>query len=141
MLHTLNLLVILMSLTSNEDYITFLCHHTGCTNGFPTIDDTDDLLHLLGIETGEHVIDDVLRLFEARIVRGNDDTVTLLHGFLSHQWTFTLVTVTACATDGDDLSFPVEYFVNGIEHILQGIGSVGIVDDGGISLWRVSCQA
>ena len=63
-LYALDLLVIFVSLTGYENYVALLCQHAGCADGFLAVYDTDYLLHLLGIESGKHVVDDVLWLFE-----------------------------------------------------------------------------
>ena len=126
-----------MAFARNENHITLLSHHTGCTDGLTTVYDADDLLHLTGIEACQHVVDDILRLFETRIIGSNDHTVALLHGLLGHQRTLALVTVTTSTTDGDHLTFAIEYLVDGIQHILQRIRGMGIVDDSGIAFWRM----
>ena len=41
------------------------------------------------------------------------------------------------STYGDDVSFAVEHFMDGSQHVLQSIGSVGIVDDGGEAFGRL----
>ena len=52
--------------------------------------DADYLLHLLGIESGKHVVDDVLWLFETWVVAGDDYLIALLYSLLCHQWTLAL---------------------------------------------------
>ena len=82
------------------------------------------------IQSGEHVIDDSLRILEAGIVAGDNHFVALLDGFLGHERALAVITVTACSTYGDDVSLAVEHFMDGTQHVLQSVGSVGIVDNG-----------
>lgn len=68
MLHTLYILIVLMSLAGYEHYVALLCHHAGGAYSLAAVDNGYHLLHLLRVESGEHVVDDVLRLLEARVV-------------------------------------------------------------------------
>ena len=136
MFYALDFLIVLMSLTGNEDDVALLSHHTGCANGFATVYDGDDLLHLFLVKSSQHIIDNVLWFLKTRIVRGDDDTVALLHGFLCHQRALTLVAVATGTTDGDDLSFSVQHFMYGVQHVYQGIRCMGIVNDGRIAFRR-----
>ena len=122
-----------MTLASYEHHVALLCHHAGCADGLAAVDDRDDLLHLLGVKAGEHVVDDVLGLLEAWVVGCYDHLVALLHGLLCHERTLALVAVAACSANGDDLSLAVEHLMDGVEHVLQSVGRVGVVDDGGES--------
>ena len=126
-----------MAFAGNKDHIALLSHHAGRTDGLTTVYDADDFLHLTGIEALQHIVDDVLRLLETGIVRRDDHTVALLHRLLGHQRTLALIAVTTCTTDGDHLTLAVEHLVDGIEHILQSVGRMGIIDDGGITLRRM----
>ena len=65
MLHTLYLLVILMSFSSYEYHVALLRHHAGCAYCLTTVGDGYHLLHLLRIESGKHIVDDVLWFLEA----------------------------------------------------------------------------
>ena len=117
-----------MTLAGNEDDITLLGQHTGCTDSFLAVYNTHYLLHLLSVETCQHIVDNILRFFKTWIIRGDNDLVTLLDGFLSHQRTLALVAIATGTTNGNDLStFTIQHLMNGIKHILQGIGRMGIV--------------
>ena len=127
----LDFLIVLMALAGDKDDIAFLCQHDSRLNRFLAVGYRDHFLHLLGIQASQHVIDDVLWLFEPGIVGSNDNAVALLDSLLSHQRTLALVTVATGTANGDYLSaLAVKYLMNGIEHILQGVGSVGIVHNG-----------
>ena len=135
-LHALNLLIVFMSLAGNEDYVALLCHHAGCADGFLAVYDADYLLHLLGIESGKHVVDDVLWLFETWVVAGDDYLIALLYSLLCHQWALALVTVAAGTAYGDYFAaLAVEYLVDGVQYVLQCIWCMGIVNDGCIAFW------
>ena len=77
MLHALDLLVVFMSLSGNEDYIALLGQHAGCADCFLAVNDADHRLHLLGVETSQHIVDDVLWLFETWVVAGDDYPLSL----------------------------------------------------------------
>ena len=68
MFYSFYLLVILVSFSGNEDYISFFCQHASRANRFFTVGNADRFLHILRIQSGKHIVNDVLRLFEARIV-------------------------------------------------------------------------
>ena len=129
MFHSLYLLIVLMSLAGNENNVALLGHHAGSAYSLATVDNGDNLLHLLWIESGEHVVDDVLRFLETWVVACDNHTVALLDSLLSHERTLALVAVATCSTHGDDMSFAVEHLVYGVEHILKSVGRVGVVDN------------
>ena len=119
-----------MTLTGNKDDVALFGQHAGCTDGLATVDDAQHLLHLFRVEACQHIVDDGLRLLEAGIVAGDNDTVTLTNGFLSHERTLALVAIATGTADGDDATLSVEHLMNGVEYVLEGIGCVRIVDDG-----------
>ena len=126
-----------MTLASNEDDVTLLSQHGCGLDSFLTVNNREHLLHLLGVEACQHVVDDGLRLLKAGIVGGDDDAVALLHSLLGHERTLSLVAIAACSADGDDLStLAVKHLVDGVEHILQGIGRMSIVDNGRYTVLR-----
>ena len=91
---------------------------------------------MLGIESGKHVVDDVLWLFETWVVAGDDYLIALLYSLLCHQWALALVTVATGTANGDDFSaLAFEHFVDGVQYVLQCIWCMGIVNNGGITFW------
>ena len=133
-LHTLYVLIVLVALAGNEDDIALLGKHTGRADGLTTVNDGNHAGLLRRSEPGKHVIDDVLRLLETGVVAGDDDLVAALHGLLSHDGALALVAVATGTYHGDDLALATLHLVNGTQHIGYGIGSVGIVDNGGEAL-------
>ena len=126
MLHALDFLIVFMALAGYEDDVALLSQHTSRLDGFLAINDAYHLLHLLRCQTSQHVVDDVLWFFETWIVGGDDDAVALLDSFLSHERTLAFVAVAACTANGDDLAaLAFQYFMNGIQHILQSIMGCG----------------
>ncbi len=119
-----------MTFAGDKNYVALFSHHTCSLDSFTTIYNTDYFLHLLSIETGEHIINDGLRLFKTWIITSNDHSVTLLYSFLSHYWTFAMVTITTSATYSDHFPLASEYLMNGIENIFQSIGCMGVVHNG-----------
>ena len=88
------------------------------------------------IKPRKHVVDDGLWVFKAGVIAGYYHAVALFHGLYSHQRALSLVAIAACATHGDNLSLAVQHLVNGVQHILQGIGRVRIVNDGRVTFGR-----
>ena len=129
MLYTIYLLVVLMSLSGNEDNIALLCHHGCRADSFLAVNNRQNLLALCGIKPGEHVVDNCLWLFVTWIVACEDDFVALLDSFLCHQRTFALVTMTAGTTYGNDMSaLVVKYVMDGAEDVLQCVRCMCIVN-------------
>ena len=126
-----------MALSGNENNVALLRHHAGCAYSLAAVDDGDNLLHLLRVESGKHIVDDVLWLLKTWVVAGYNHLVALLYSLLCHKRTLALVAVAAGTAYGDDVSLAVEHLVYGVEHILQGIRCVGIVYHGGVALRRV----
>ncbi len=121
-LHTLDVLIRLVPLACHENNIARGCQHHGCANGLAAVCDADDLLALFGIKSGEHIVDDVLRLFKARIVARDDDAFAALGSFACHQRSFSLVPVAASSAYGDDLRLASHDFADGTQHIGQASG-------------------
>ena len=126
-LNALNLLIVLVTLTSNKNDVALLGQHACCADSFATVYDAYYLLHLLLVETCQHIVDDILRLFESWVVGCDNHLIALFNGLLSHEWALTFITITTSATNGDDLALAVKYLVDGIEHVLKSIWCVGIV--------------
>ncbi len=125
-----------MPFASHKNHIARLGHQAGSLDGLPAVGYGDHFPHLLLIKACQHVVDDVLRLLKTRIIACDDDTVALLHGLLSHERTLALVAIAACPAHRDDFASPLQHAVDGIEHILKGVGRVGIIHNGRESRWR-----
>ena len=134
--HAFHVLVRFMSLSSHENHVALLRHHGGGADGFASVNDADHLLFLFLVESRQHVVDDVLRFFEARVVARDDHAVTAVGSFACHERPFSLVAIAARSADGDDLPISFDNVVDGRQHVGQGIGRVGIVDDCAEALWR-----
>ena len=129
-LYTLNNLIILMTLSGNQDNISRLCQYAGCTDGFPSIYDSQYALALFLSQTSQHIVDDLLRLLESGVVAGDNHTVAVLYSLLSHQRTLTLIPVATSATYRPALTTMFQYFIDGVQHVLQRIRCMGIVHNG-----------
>ena len=135
MLHSLDVLIVFVSLASDEYHVAFLCQHTSSLDSLTTVHDAHHLLHLLGCESRQHVVDDILGLLETRVVARDYDLVTLLHRLLSHQWTFALVAVATSTTYGDDLArLLLKHLMYGFEYILQSIRGMSVIYYGSKSI-------
>ena len=125
-----------MALSGNQDDVARLRQQAGGLDCLAAVGDADGLLHVVLVESGEHVVDDVLRLLEAGVVGGDDDTVAQSCRLLCHEGTFAFVAVAAGTHHGDDFPLAFQHAVDGVQHVDQGIGRVGVVHDGGESLRR-----
>ena len=134
MLHSFYLLIVFVSFAGNEDNVSRLRQQTGGLYGVFPIGDTDCLLQIVFVQACQHVIDDVLRLFEAGIVGSDDNTVAQTGGLLGHDRTFPFVAVAACANYGYHFPPACQYVVDGIQYIHQSVRSVGVIYNGGDAL-------
>ena len=83
-LYALHVLIVLVALAGYEYDVALFGHHAGCAYGLAAVDDADDFLHLLLVKSCQHVVDDGLRVFKARVVACYYYAVALLYGFLCH---------------------------------------------------------
>ena len=90
--------------------------------------------NVVNLEAARRQGNDFLRLFKTGIVRGDNDFIALLYRFLCHQGAFAFIAVAAGAYYRNYMTFAIQDLVNGIQHIFQGIRSMGIVHNGGVSL-------
>ncbi len=116
-----------MPLACHQYHVATGCHRAGCTDGFLAVHYRNHALPLLLCQPCQHVIDDGLRVFEARIVARYDDFVTTFHCLLSHKRTFAFVSVAPCPAHNPALPRALENLVNRGQHVGNGIGSVGVV--------------
>src|SRR5574344_168754 len=107
MFYAFHILIILMSFTGYENHITFLTHHTSCADSFFSVNDGNYIFHLLSIESGKHIINNILWFFEAWIVTRYNYLVTLFCSFLCHYRTFSFVTISTGPAYSDDMSLTV----------------------------------
>lgn len=129
MFHSSDLLVIFVPLSGYEDYISFLCKHASCTDCFFAVGDTKRFSHIFRIQSGKHIVDDVLWLFKAGIIRCYNYPVAGFRCFFRHDRAFSLITVAAGTYYGDHFTFAFEYSVNGIQYVNQCIRRMCIVND------------
>ena len=123
-----------MPLACNENHVSRLCQHAGCLDGFAAVGDADGFLHVVFIQSRQHVVDDVLRLFKARVIGGDDDPVALAGRLLvAIDGTLAFVAVAAGAHNGNHFPFSFQHSVNGVQYIDQGVWSMGIVHNGGVA--------
>lgn len=130
MLHALDFLVRLVSFSSHQNHITRLRHHHGRPDGLTAVGNTNHLGALLIVESGQHILNNGLRFLKAWIIAGDDYAVAEISCFASHQRTLALVTIAAGAAYGDDVPFLTNDFADGLKHILQSIGRMGIIHNG-----------
>ena len=104
MLHVAYYLVVLMSLASHEYHIALVRHHAGCLYSLSAVSYHYDVLHLLVVQSCEHIVDDSLRVLLSRIVGSYNHLVRSSDSRLSHHRPLALVSVSATAHDGDKRS-------------------------------------
>ena len=78
----------------------------------------------------EYLFYDIHRFFRAGIVAGDHHKIRIVCGNGAHDGPFQLIPVPAAAEDGDELS-PGEG-PQGLQHVFQGVGLMGIVDYYGV---------
>lgn len=123
-------LVVLVPLSGDEDHIARRSQCQCGLYGLTAVGDAEDFLHLFRIKSGFHVIKNHLRVFLSRVVGSEDYAVALAHGFLCHDRALALVAVASASADGDYLSFAVEHFVDCLQHIVDCIRGMGVVNYG-----------
>ncbi len=57
MLDALDILIVFMAFSGDEDDVARLCHHASGSDGLAAIHNADDLTHVLGREACEHIVD------------------------------------------------------------------------------------
>ena len=132
--HPVHFLILLVPFAGNEDNVAFPGHHAGCADSLTAVGDADSVTKLFRGETRLHVVEDAFGILAAGIVGCEHQLVAALRGYLRHLGAFGLVAVAAASHHGDELLILSADIVDGAYHVLEGIGSVGIVDDGGDAL-------
>ena len=56
-------------------------------------------------------------------------SLVMIHRLLRHEWSFAVVTVASGSAHRDDVSLAVQHLVYGVEHVLKGVGRVGVIHD------------
>ncbi len=119
-------LVILVSLAGHEHHIALLGKHDGRTNGRRAIRDaqvTCPLRHSL-----LHLIENRLGIFVARVVGGENRRCSVRCGDAGHLGSLLTVAVTATTADHDERALLRANLVDRLQHILQRIGRMGVID-------------
>ena len=137
-LHALNDLIILMPLSSNEDNIARLRHRACSTNGFTAVHNADNTASLTGIKPRQHIVYYLLRVFIARIIARENNTIAVPCSLLRHKRTLTLVAVTTGTAHRPALTTPLQYLVDGSKNISQSIGRMGIIHNSRHTLVRAN---
>ena len=130
MFNSFDFLIVLMALSGYKNNITGLRQHTCCFDSFAPVGNADGLLHVVFIQSGKHIIDDILRLFKAGVVRSDDNTIACFGRLFCHDGAFTFVSVAACTYYSNYFPFSFEYAVNGIQNIDESVRCVCIVHNG-----------
>ena len=124
-----NNLVILMALARHKDDITLGGHHHGGADSLRAIGYAKGLSSSL--HTLHNLVEDVLGVLGAGVVRSEDSHIGLARGYASHLLTFRGVAVATAATYHYKTCATTTYVVDRGNHILQRIGRMGIIDNSG----------
>ena len=125
MLHALYILIVFMPFTGNQNDIVRGSLLNRITDGGGAIN-----LDALRISYGrQNIVDDVLRIFQARVVAGNHHFIGTLNSCRAHQWAFATVSVAAAAKHTPQSRALRFDFLQSGECFFQCIGRVGIIDN------------
>ena len=122
-----HLLAGLVALTCDQDQVTVMHLQHGvsdrrCAVGL-------DLPGRPWHQRGDHVRQDGLRVFAARVVAGEDHAISTVHGGRTHEWTFARIAVTAATHHAPELSATRQgYRTQGRQGLGQTVGCVCIVN-------------
>ena len=128
--HSFDFLIVFVPFSGNEYHVPFFCKHAGRADRFFPVGDAERFSHIFRIQSGKHIVDNLLWLFKTRIVRCDNHPVTGFRCFLCHDGAFPLIAVAAGTYYGDHFSFAFEYSMNGVQYIHQRVRSMCIVNDG-----------
>ncbi|MCY1413273.1 hypothetical protein D9M71_287010 [compost metagenome] len=117
-------LIVLMPLAGQDDDIVNASTGNQLRNGRATTGNEFD-----GIGLGKARADigeDLLRIFSARVVIGDQHTIRQALGHFGHQRTLTAITVATAAEQAQQLAFGMR--AQCLQHLLQGIGGMRVID-------------
>ena len=115
-----------MSFADQHDDIARLCLMNGKFYRFVAV---NNAMMRRGVHSRHNLVDNLLRIFIAGIVRCENDHITVLRGNFSHDRTFFLVTISATAKHGDQsIRFQI---LCQFKHIVNAIRRMRIIDDDG----------
>ena len=116
-------LIILVTLSRKHDSITLFSKndstfYCGTAVGYSYI-------RLCARKTCSYLINNSVRIFISRIIRGYDEHIRIFFGSLSHKRTLCTVTVAAAAEQTDKPALCMLLYIR--QHIFQCVGTVGII--------------
>ncbi len=80
--------------------------------------------------TGQHLLQNLLRVFVTRIVTGKDAVCRIFDTDLRHLWPLSGVTITATAHDTNQFTTTcLSHRFQCLQHFFQGIGGMGVIND------------
>ena len=95
--------------------------------GLASVGDSDCALELRVVESGTHIGQNSLGVFETGIIGSEHEYVGALGGGLCHERTFAVVAVAAGTAYGDYAAVFACHLANGVEHVDESVGGVGVV--------------
>ena len=132
--NALNVLVFFVTFACDEDDPMVAQHHAGGLDGLVPVFDGEHVAAALFRHTGFHLFQNLIRVFQSRIVGGENHAAALTTGNLRHHWAFQRVSVATTAHYRQHLLTFAGDVVNRAQHVLQRIRGVRIVDDGHAAL-------
>ena len=127
--YTVYLLIVLVSFPGNDNDVTLLGKGIGGPYSLLAVCNGKCLCSLLLIQACKHVVYNLLRLFIAWIVRGQDNSVASLDSFLSHDRSLALIPVSSCTYNRYDVPSSPQNLIDSAEYILYCIRCVCIIHD------------
>ena len=133
-LHSLHYLIVLVSLAGHQYHIAWFGKHAGGAYCLAPVHDAQHTLALLFAEPSKHIVDNGLRVLEARVVTCDYHPVAVLDCHFRHDGPLAAVTVAARTAHCPALPAVLQHIVDGLKHIDKGIRCMGIIDDGSHAL-------
>ena len=129
-------LICFVAFARYEYYVARMCQCRSRAYGLASVGDGQGAGGLCGVESCRHVVEYGLWILGARIVGCEHKAGGAACGLGGHDGALAAVAVAAAAYDGYYLCSASGDFVNGVEHVDEGVGGVGIVDNGCHSFGR-----
>ena len=136
MLHVVDFLIILVALASNEHDITSLSQLACRADRLTAVGNDQRAGTGIVGEAHLHLTQDLIGVLGTGVVAGENGAVAAQGSLTRHDGSLAGITVTAASTHGDDVAAGAHHLTNGVKHIDQGVGRVGIIDDGRVATRR-----
>ena len=124
-----------MPLARHEDDVARTREHHGRADRLGAVGDAQ--VARSGFQPRSHVVENRFGRLVARVVGGENRGRGIFHGYCSHLGTLGPVAVAAAAAHHDQLLAGGADLFDGLDHVLQRIGRMGVIDDGRRAVCRL----